>query len=192
MTTRTPGRMSLGGSSLPTLTPRAKPYPTNTPARPPSSLSSHASSYSDNATLVQSPIEDQNTPLASVPQTARKPVARRPSTLTIRPAGASRPVTPSSARLSASTSTPRTPGSGSSRSRTPLGFGSASVSGRGSEMLAAGLEPGDQVRFDVGGLEMEGTLRFVGQVDGKAGDWGGVELEGEFAGQGKNDGTVKG
>jgi len=59
-------------------------------------------------------------------------------------------------------------------------------------MLAAGLEPGDQVRFDVGGLEMEGTLRFVGQVDGKAGDWGGVELEGEFAGQGKNDGTVKG
>ena len=67
------------------------------------------------------------------------------------------------------------------------------MSGRGgSELLAAVLEPGDQVKFEVGGTEMEGTLRFVGQVDGKVGDWGGVELEGEFAGKGKNDGSVKG
>jgi len=39
---------------------------------------------------------------------------------------------------------------------------------------------------------MEGVVRFIGQVDGKAGEWGGVELSEEFTGKGKNDGSVKG
>lgn len=59
-------------------------------------------------------------------------------------------------------------------------------------MLTQGLEPGDQVKFEVGGIEMEGNLRFVGPVEGKAGDWGGVQLDGEWAGKGKNDGSVNG
>lgn len=39
---------------------------------------------------------------------------------------------------------------------------------------------------------MEGTLRFVGQIDGKAAKYAGVEFSGNFAGMGKNDGSVDG
>lgn len=56
----------------------------------------------------------------------------------------------------------------------------------------AKLEVGDEVRFEVGGVAMEGIVRFLGEVDGKEGNWGGVELEGEWEGRGKNDGSVKG
>lgn len=52
--------------------------------------------------------------------------------------------------------------------------------------------------FDVGvnvrieSLGYEGTLRYVGEIDGKAGVWAGVELKGGFSGKGKNNGTVNG
>jgi dynactin complex subunit len=35
-------------------------------------------------------------------------------------------------------------------------------------------------------------LRYIGEIDGKAGVWAGVELREGFAGKGKNNGTVNG
>ncbi|GJJ06534.1 hypothetical protein Clacol_000726 [Clathrus columnatus] len=52
------------------------------------------------------------------------------------------------------------------------------------------FEPGDGVRIE--SLGMEGTLRYVGAIEGKPGVWAGVELAPGFAGRGKNDGTVNG
>lgn len=49
---------------------------------------------------------------------------------------------------------------------------------------------GDRVRMQ--SMGMEGTLRYVGETEFKAGVWAGVELEGGFAGKGKNDGSVNG
>ncbi|TFK54395.1 hypothetical protein OE88DRAFT_1190754 [Heliocybe sulcata] len=49
---------------------------------------------------------------------------------------------------------------------------------------------GDNVRIE--SLGCEGTLRYVGEIDGKPGTWAGVELSGGFAGKGKNDGSVNG
>lgn len=46
--------------------------------------------------------------------------------------------------------------------------------------------------LEVGGVAMEGTVRFLGEVDGKEGNWGGVELDEAWVGKGKNDGSVKG
>lgn len=51
------------------------------------------------------------------------------------------------------------------------------------------LEVGDAVDVPGG---MHGTVRFVGNVKGKAGVFAGVELSREFAQRGKNDGTVDG
>ncbi|CCA68518.1 related to 40S ribosomal protein S18-Coprinopsis cinerea [Serendipita indica DSM 11827] len=52
------------------------------------------------------------------------------------------------------------------------------------------LEVGDPVKIE--SLGLEGTLRFLGEIDGKPGHWAGVELSGSFAGKGKNDGSVAG
>ena len=52
----------------------------------------------------------------------------------------------------------------------------------------SGLHVGDRVSA----LGMEGTLRYIGDVQFKPGMWGGIELSGEYAGKGKNDGTVQG
>jgi len=41
-------------------------------------------------------------------------------------------------------------------------------------------------------LGMEGTLRYLGPIEGKPGIWAGVELNPGFVGKGKNDGTVNG
>ncbi|KAL8277495.1 hypothetical protein RQP46_010125 [Phenoliferia psychrophenolica] len=46
--------------------------------------------------------------------------------------------------------------------------------------------------MEVGGVQMEGTLRFLGEVEGKDGQWAGVELAQEWTGKGKNDGSVRG
>lgn len=56
-------------------------------------------------------------------------------------------------------------------------------------MSASSLEVGDVV--NVPG-DMYGTVRFVGNVRGKAGRFVGVELDREFAARGKNDGDVDG
>lgn len=52
------------------------------------------------------------------------------------------------------------------------------------------FEVGDNVRIE--SLGFEGTLRFVGEIDGKEGLFAGVELSGGFVGKGKNDGSVAG
>ncbi|KAG8832268.1 hypothetical protein FRC17_001627 [Serendipita sp. 399] len=52
------------------------------------------------------------------------------------------------------------------------------------------LEVGDPVKIE--SLALEGTLRFLGEIAGKPGQWAGVELSGEYAGKGKNDGSVAG
>ncbi|KAF7361996.1 CAP-Gly domain-containing protein [Mycena venus] len=52
------------------------------------------------------------------------------------------------------------------------------------------FEVGDNVRIE--SLGYEGTLRYIGTIDGKPGLWAGVELGGGFAGKGKNDGSVAG
>lgn len=49
---------------------------------------------------------------------------------------------------------------------------------------------GDNVRIE--SLGYEGTLRYIGEIDGKAGVWAGVELREGFSGKGKNNGTVNG
>lgn len=52
------------------------------------------------------------------------------------------------------------------------------------------FDVGDNVRIE--SLGFEGTLRYIGEIDGKGGLWAGVELSGGFSGKGKNDGTVGG
>ncbi|KAG6897401.1 hypothetical protein C0992_001907 [Termitomyces sp. T32_za158] len=52
------------------------------------------------------------------------------------------------------------------------------------------FEVGDNVRIE--SLGFEGTLRYVGPIEGKQGTWAGVQLSGGFAGKGKNNGTVSG
>ncbi|GAA5824364.1 hypothetical protein JCM3770_001840 [Rhodotorula araucariae] len=93
-------------------------------------------------------------------------------------------------------SRPTTPSTPSyARARTPTGFGSSTArfprpvsrQGGGDELTV-----GREVTFEVSGEKMEGTLRFVGQVEGKSGQWGGVELDAVWAGLGKNDGSVAG
>jgi dynactin complex subunit len=49
---------------------------------------------------------------------------------------------------------------------------------------------GENVRIDSQGFE--GTLRYLGEVQGKEGIFAGVELNPGFAGRGKNDGSVDG
>ncbi|KAJ7647445.1 hypothetical protein FB45DRAFT_893476 [Roridomyces roridus] len=52
------------------------------------------------------------------------------------------------------------------------------------------FEVGDNVRIE--SLGYEGTLRYLGGIDGKPGLWAGVELGGGFSGKGKNNGSVNG
>ncbi|CAE7228380.1 unnamed protein product [Rhizoctonia solani] len=93
----------------------------------------------------------------------------------------------------------------STRSKTPVSATSASrprtslparpesrTSNIGRSLSRAGheFEVGDPVRIE--SLGMEGTLRFMGEIDGKNGIWAGVELTAAYAGKGKNDGSVSG
>lgn len=59
-----------------------------------------------------------------------------------------------------------------------------------SNRLSRTFEVGDNVRIE--SLGFEGILRYVGDIEGKAGLWAGVELSGGFTGKGKNDGSVAG
>ncbi|KAF8813595.1 hypothetical protein BYT27DRAFT_7083346 [Phlegmacium glaucopus] len=52
------------------------------------------------------------------------------------------------------------------------------------------FEVGDNVRIE--SLGFEGTLRYLGEIDGKPGLWAGIELSGGFVSKGKNNGTVGG
>ena len=52
------------------------------------------------------------------------------------------------------------------------------------------FDVGENVRIE--SLGFEGTLRYIGEIEGKSGLWAGVELSGGFSGKAKNDGTVSG
>lgn len=69
-----------------------------------------------------------------------------------------------------------------SHSRDPITPGSG-------RMDAADLEVGDLVTVPG---NMYGTVKFVGNIAGKAGIFVGVELDREFAARGKNDGDADG
>lgn len=66
----------------------------------------------------------------------------------------------------------------------------ASNAGRSLSRAGHEFEVGDAVRIE--SLGMEGTLQFMGEIEGKTGIWAGVELAPNFAGRGKNDGSVNG
>jgi CAP-Gly domain-containing linker protein 1 len=61
---------------------------------------------------------------------------------------------------------------------------------RSSSRLSRTFEVGDNVRIE--SLGFEGTLQYLGEIEGKTGQWAGVELSGGFAGKGKNNGSVDG
>ena len=82
-------------------------------------------------------------------------------------------------------STPRS--SVTSRSESRLSDALTRDSSRASQRP---LEVGDRVKIE--SLSLEGTLRFLGEIAGKPGQWAGVELSGQFAGKGKNDGSAAG
>lgn len=64
------------------------------------------------------------------------------------------------------------------------------VFGRSASRAGRAFDIGDNVRIE--SLGYEGTLRYVGAIEGKLGLWAGVELSGVFAGKGKNNGAVNG
>lgn len=61
---------------------------------------------------------------------------------------------------------------------------------RNASRATRAFEVGDSVRIE--SLGFEGTLRYIGEIDGKNGTWAGVELSGGFSGKGKNNGSVAG
>ncbi|GAA5867390.1 hypothetical protein JCM1840_002120 [Sporobolomyces johnsonii] len=184
------------GSALPTPTARRKSAISMT-QRPPSALSSsqfdslrQAIAHND-PNAYDSPVSGE-VGIALAGDTAATDSAerRKPVLPGVRTGSAA------SIRSSAS-SNPQTPRTPTVRSRTPNGFGSSTNRFAGPLPLSrsddeAAFDVGDEVTLEVAGEKMEGVVRFIGEVEGKAGTWGGVELDGAFAGRGKNDGSVKG
>ena len=98
---------------------------------------------------------------------------------------------PNSAASSSSAVSSIARGTSSSKAPGPRPSSRASdVFTRSSSRAGRNHELGDTVRIE--SLGFEGTLRFIGEIDGKAGMFAGVELGGGFAGRGKNDGSVGG
>jgi CAP-Gly domain-containing linker protein 1 len=141
----------------------------------------------------------------------RTPAARSktPSSFGIGLCHPSAPVTPSSARASSRPSmsgrpsfaasnlpagiTPRRPSMAASvSSSTPYNRRPESRASAVYESQRSQWTPtvGEGVRIESQGIE--GTLRYLGEVQGKEGIFAGVELSAGFAGRGKNDGTVDG
>lgn len=109
--------------------------------------------------------------------------ANDPARHTIRSVSANNPVQrPPSA---ASKSRPKTPSGpfGRNAQQRPQSRQSDAFSRSKSEFIV-----GDNVRIE--SLGFEGTLRYVGDIKGKSGEWAGVELTGGFTGLGKNNGSV--
>ncbi|KII92295.1 hypothetical protein PLICRDRAFT_172397 [Plicaturopsis crispa FD-325 SS-3] len=116
-------------------------------------------------------------PRALTSQSGRRSVTGRP---------ASSASSSSIASLAQSTRAPTRP-------KTPSGRPASRQSdtfGRSASRLSRTFEVGDNVRIE--SLGYEGTLRYVGDIEGKPGVWAGVELSGGFAGKGKNNGVVSG
>ena len=102
----------------------------------------------------------------------------------------------SSSKLQGSTLGSRTPSvASSSRPKTPSVTAANTVrrrpESRQSDVFSRSMfEVGDLVRIE--SLGFEGKLKFLGEINGKQGQWAGVELSGGFVGKGKNDGSVDG
>jgi hypothetical protein len=117
-------------------------------------------------------------PLSFLPQSGRRSVAGRPSS--------------SASASSTAGATPARPGP-VTRTKTPSMRSSSRQSDafiRSTSRAGRPFEVGDNVRIE--SLGFEGTLRYLGEIDGKTGQWAGVELSGGFSGKGKNDGSVNG
>ncbi|BGO99648.1 hypothetical protein JCM10021v2_003324 [Rhodotorula toruloides] len=183
MTSRAPStpRASLGGTALPTPSARRK----SALHRPGSSLANPDLSSLRRAIAQNDPAKYTDSPDVGVA------VAGNAGS------GGRQPVLPG-VRTAARPMTPTTPSY--ARARTPTGFPSRTATRTPSRQSSRADEPppppmllpGTPVSFEVAGEKMEGTLRFVGEVEGKAGTFGGVELDEAFAGRGKNDGSVQG
>jgi hypothetical protein len=185
-------------------------------ARPPSSMKS---SYGDGKNDPDTPTGHGHPPSAYLQAglgkgmaAPRTPAARSktPSSLGIGLGQPSAPVTPSSSRASSRPSisarpsygvsnlpgsgiTPRRPSMASSVSgTTPYNRRPESRASAVHESQRSQWTPtvGEGVRIESQGIE--GTLRYLGEVQGKEGIFAGVELSAGFAGRGKNDGTVDG
>ena len=117
-------------------------------------------------------------PLSFLPQSGRRSVAGRPSSV--------------ASSSSTAGTTPARP-IPTTRTKTPSIRSSSRQSDafvRSSSRVDKSFEVGDNVRIE--SLGFEGTLQYLGEIDGKTGQWAGVELSGGFAGKGKNDGSVSG
>ncbi|GAA6044179.1 hypothetical protein JCM8097_007224 [Rhodosporidiobolus ruineniae] len=197
-------------SLRPPSTPRASLLPTSTPsrrksaiARPPSAQAYAANelsslrqaisandpaAYDSADAAVGLALGDGHSQEGSSGSERRQPIL---------PGAAAASRTGSAAGMNRHPARPPTPKTPTTRSRTPTGFGSSTNRFSGPRPAEEAQQPGklrvgSEVMFEVAGERMEGTLRFVGEIEGKAGTWGGVELDEQFAGQGKNDGSVAG
>ncbi|KAI9437750.1 hypothetical protein H4582DRAFT_1957334 [Lactarius indigo] len=117
-------------------------------------------------------------PLSFLPQSGRRSVTGRPSSAASSSSHAG--ATPARPTLPARTKTPSV--------RPPSRQSDTFI--RSSSRVGRSFEVGDNVRIE--SLGFEGTLRYLGEIVGKTGQWAGVELSGGFVGKGKNDGSVDG
>ena len=117
-------------------------------------------------------------PLSLLPQSGRRSVTGRPSSAASSSSHAG--ATPARPTLATRTKTPSV--------RPPSRQSDVFI--QSSSRVGRSFEVGDNVRIE--SLGFEGTLRYLGEIDGKTGQWAGVELSGGFVGKGKNDGSVDG
>ncbi|KAF9458432.1 hypothetical protein BDZ94DRAFT_1292002 [Collybia nuda] len=113
--------------------------------------------------------------ISTYPQSGRRSVVERPSSV-----ASTSSLTSSTYRERAKTPTPARPPSRPPSRHSDV-FGKSPIKN---------FEVGDNVRIE--SLGYEGTLRYIGEIEGKLGLWAGVELSRGFSGKGKNNGTVNG
>ncbi|KAG6813321.1 hypothetical protein H0H92_012134 [Tricholoma furcatifolium] len=121
---------------------------------------------------------------------ANDPAQHRPAVTSRSPKSgrhsvAGRPSSVASTSSVASSSYPRAKTPVQSHSRPP-----SRISDVLPKVSPKAFEVGDNVRVE--SLGFEGTLRYLGPIEGKQGSWAGVQLSGGFAGKGKNNGAVNG
>ena len=204
-------------SKLPTLaTPSRLPGPSVGPRRPRSSLgganTSHLGVPGDDAAMESALQEVLRT---RPPSSLRNKVMQRDEEDPDTPTGMGQSLRSSAIRaktpvmLGHGHATPSTSRAVSRSAARPSGNGATPVHGRRVSLANSSManstpharrpesrlngehwQPvvGEKVRIN--SMGMEGTLRYMGETQFKAGTWAGVELEGGFAGKGKNDGSV--
>ncbi|KAG8213853.1 hypothetical protein J3R82DRAFT_10597 [Butyriboletus roseoflavus] len=181
----TPGKLRMSGIPTPGKTPSGIPTPgrfrsaSNANVHPASTTDDYASrAFAEaikandpaqhRASLTHNPPSSSSSPKStfSALQSGRRSVTGRPSSVTSAP--------PTRAKTPTARPTSR----------------QSDVFPRSVSRAGRTFEVGDSVRIE--SLGYEGTLRYVGEIEGKPSLWAGVELGGGFAGKGKNDGSVNG